>query len=1313
MQSTPFADAHVSSLSRTEDPKTDMRNIRSRRNTTRASRIGQVIGIHLVWTKTTGARGGELIHTEILGEDVDLCMSPLGMVKSHSHQPLAPTAYSADRFLRTTDAGKLDTVFGQSYRIGGALALLVAGVAPEVIMQLGGWSSLSFLIYWQHLQLILLPAITRSWDARIREFAEMQTPSRSTIQQITPTYFSRRSSLCSFWGPRGPFTHPRTSLALRAFAPRALVYGFGCSVLRPGPSRFPGGCSRCAPKLAKAGPAKPPTHSHKKDLCVDFWRRHLHKYDDGWTSGQPPHAARSKANPVALVVTYTCWFFVALALASLALQATRTPTITSSQEHVLYVSELAITIAFDVEILLRILASLPDWRAFLGFGAGGVGFGKGGAPKPKKSEGPGPGQNWLDTALAIACSVIQIPAIQRSSVYPWLSIFQLMRFYRVILVVPRMKPLLLAVFGNMYGLINMTLFLILMNFIATLVSVQFLRGDLPSSQTMNFGSVFTAFLAIYQIFSSENWTNVLYATAGAEEIFGQSIISVLFISGWLLFANFIILQMFIAVINENFDVAEEAKKGQQATNYWVEASRPTAAHITWLRKLNPYRWIRASPVEVKVESLPANLVLPMQKSLVTDYNVPKAHSVFEGETSSTGTGGTGKTHFSKKCLTALQKLFGGELKNDIPLTTLRHTRNDTLGGDPQDEETERHLELLAAVRNETTTTNEELSDTMYERRAQKANFIRDHPSYDKTFWIFSQKNILRKFCQKLVQPGLASLSSQPRALYIAGTTFEAWTHAGHVCESAFGLVFFVEFLIKIIADGFLFTPNAYSDCGSTAWAFTLFIAWNLLSMYIFVNMFTGVIVENFSYVFQTSDASKSITRAQMRSFKKVWAEFANPKTGFLERSRFVPFFGKLSGLFEARIYPTEFSVPSIQARCKPSNDSQYAWPGRVVDGRRAVYARLYHEASILHQGRGMSFTDMLFLLAHHKLIVDRDVLVFKDLVVRTETNKLVTDLVNLDYVRSLLKTILHRRRFLKYKQQQLMALEPDIPSIIVDVMPSTPPSTTRDISSAGYTSAPGSPTPGRFFTPDVRSNSHTNWAPGGRADECPLSPDEGPSHAQRDRDEFRRDRGRIPASSCATPAASPPPRQACPLRPPRPARRRVITKTVDESEPLYDKLRGLDEFSRHGHGKFEEDGQDEAVYRLESCTVSRPDVVYTKNSASRAAATIKTTLQSAAPASPLAPSEKSPVASLTPPATSLSKHNHRNPGYPALKPVSGLARHRISAQIQPLQPLYSVLKTIFGLAPPAPSQAWRNRRKLVHAAFKPVSMLASPTTHLF
>jgi hypothetical protein len=53
---------------------------------------------------------------------------------------------------------------------------------------------------------------------------------------------------------------------------------------------------------------------------------------------------------------------------------------------------------------------------------------------------------------------------------------------------------------------------------------------------------------------------------------------------------------------------------------------------------------------------------------------------------------------------------------------------------------------------------------------------------------------------------------------------------------------------------------------------------------------TGVVVENFSYVFQLAGGAKAVDREQMRAFKKVWAEFANQRTGYLERSKFVPFF---------------------------------------------------------------------------------------------------------------------------------------------------------------------------------------------------------------------------------------------------------------------------------------------------------------------------------------------------------------------------------------------------------------------------------------
>ncbi|KAG8896276.1 calcium channel protein, partial [Tulasnella sp. 403] len=229
--------------------------------------------------------------------------------------------------------------------------------------------------------------------------------------------------------------------------------------------------------------------------------------------------------------------WVLLIAADLIVQGTRTSTSSQSHLQFLDVFELTATIAFDIEMVWRICSYFPDWRAF----------------GSKKS-------NYLDLALCIITSIIQIPPIHDAGFYPWLTIFQLLRFYRVILAVPTMRPLLLRVFGNMGGLFNMTLFLLFTNLLGALIAVQLFRGDIRADDHMNFGQTYTAFLAMYQIFSSENWTDVLYLAADDSKKFKQTLIAVLFFAAWFLFANFILLQMFIAVINENFEVAEEQKQ---------------------------------------------------------------------------------------------------------------------------------------------------------------------------------------------------------------------------------------------------------------------------------------------------------------------------------------------------------------------------------------------------------------------------------------------------------------------------------------------------------------------------------------------------------------------------------------------------------------------------------------------------------------------------------------------------------------------------------------------------------------------------------
>jgi pimeloyl-ACP methyl ester carboxylesterase len=55
-------------------------------------------------------------------------------------------------------------VLGHSFRIGGAVALLLAGVSPEVVAATGGWTSLAFLLYWRRMEEILPMSTSRAYQ---------------------------------------------------------------------------------------------------------------------------------------------------------------------------------------------------------------------------------------------------------------------------------------------------------------------------------------------------------------------------------------------------------------------------------------------------------------------------------------------------------------------------------------------------------------------------------------------------------------------------------------------------------------------------------------------------------------------------------------------------------------------------------------------------------------------------------------------------------------------------------------------------------------------------------------------------------------------------------------------------------------------------------------------------------------------------------------------------------------------------------------------------------------------------------------------
>ena len=131
-------------------------------------------------------------------------------------------------------------------------------------------------------------------------------------------------------------------------------------------------------------------------------------------------------------------------------------------------------------------------------------------------------------------------------------------------------------------------------------------------------------------------------------------------------------------------------------------------------------------------------------------------------------------------------------------------------------------------------------DSAAEDLTIKKEFIALHPTYDKTFWIFSQRNPLRHTCQRMVAPSngdrvfgrppnfWAQLGFQVFLLLavlggivvssVANPIYRQQYIADHpgirfpwyeVAQGAFALVLVIEFIIKVIADGLAFTPNAY------------------------------------------------------------------------------------------------------------------------------------------------------------------------------------------------------------------------------------------------------------------------------------------------------------------------------------------------------------------------------------------------------------------------------------------------------------------------------------------------------------------------
>jgi voltage-dependent calcium channel len=501
----------------------------------------------------------------------------------------------------------------------------------------------------------------------------------------------------------------------------------------------------------------------------------------------------------------TKYIWILLIAFDLFAQGFRSATPRPDRDKFLNVTEIVVTVLLDIEIAIRFAA---DWKGF-----------------HRKL------YNVVDCFLAVSTTVILIPPIRNSGqVYAWLTIFQILRIYRIVLAVPITRDLIKLVLGNATGIGNLMLFVFLITFLMAIFASQLFRGEITPTDSdgedirITFASIFNSFLGMYQILSSENWTAILYTVTGFTTDLRTSWIGAIFLIGWFILSYFILINMFIAVIQENFDVSEDQKRLEQVKAFLQRKELGGSSSNLALSSM--FTLGRNRKRKDPLDYGPATMEMLLKEAVVQEFlneamdplqDTPEGGQSPQQMMDDSGV----KPGLLSNWWGKLVAMFSSRDPNPFYSNFKVDGNNEAF--DP------RQMARQA------------VNATAARRKAQR-EYLARHKTYNNALFIFTPRNPLRRLCQRLVGPGRGSerfdgvepnkyawfafsafiyISIVAMVIIACVTTplfQKEYFDAGHKfsfgnwfvwTDVAFAVVFSAEAVIKIIADGFFWTPNAY------------------------------------------------------------------------------------------------------------------------------------------------------------------------------------------------------------------------------------------------------------------------------------------------------------------------------------------------------------------------------------------------------------------------------------------------------------------------------------------------------------------------
>ncbi|KAJ5382806.1 Voltage-dependent calcium channel alpha-1 subunit [Penicillium concentricum] len=514
-----------------------------------------------------------------------------------------------------------------------------------------------------------------------------------------------------------------------------------------------------------------------------------------------------KVSPLKRIYDQTEWIWVCIIVFDLIVQALRSSSMSAYRARIIDTTETVVTLILLVEIILRFAS---DWRMF----------------HHKR-------RNLTDLFLAIVTCIIQIPPIRNSGrAYTVLTMFQILRVYRVVLAFSVTRKLIVVVFRNTVGLLNLIFFLFLMTFLSAIFATQLFRGQIPpqdptkTSIVITFSNIYNSFLGMYIILSSENWTTILYNATAYTNKFNTAWISAAFIILWFIVANFIILNMFIAVIQESFDVSEDEKRMHQVKAF-LEQKQVHGAPQGNLALSKILRMGRDSArYKDPLDHGPAALEMLLKDAVVQEFLEEEENKQQERE--------------RPKDKRRVSTMPEGATQEAIQpgWISLLWTKATTLVMRREPNPFYSKLKFSRAYEelDPRTMAREVVTAAEQRKRDQRAYLVK-HPNYNKSLFLFSPDSPVRKICQRIVGPGRGHQRVEGVDPYKpVWFAFSAFIYTAIVAmvllacittplyqrqyfrsdrnwfvytDLSFAAVFTIEATIKVIADGFFWTPNAF------------------------------------------------------------------------------------------------------------------------------------------------------------------------------------------------------------------------------------------------------------------------------------------------------------------------------------------------------------------------------------------------------------------------------------------------------------------------------------------------------------------------